>query len=159
LGNPSVVSSSPANRSKVQAGLTQITIKFSEQLDKDKSKAQIIGPKTALLPDVVTGVDSADPTQLLLKTRRLVAGSYQGKWTAVSRQNGGTTPGTLVFTATGVSDCTDFPQTGKAVCGRFVEYWDWHGNLTQQGLPISDELQEKSDTDGKTYTVQYFERS
>jgi peptide/nickel transport system substrate-binding protein len=52
-----------------------------------------------------------------------------------------------------------FPETGKTVKGIFLKYWNEHGGLAQQGLPITDEMQEKSDTDGKTYTVQYFERA
>ena len=52
-----------------------------------------------------------------------------------------------------------FPQTGKTVSGRFLEYWDTHGGLAQQGYPISSEMKETSDTDGKVYTVQYFERA
>ncbi len=52
-----------------------------------------------------------------------------------------------------------FPETGKTIKGRFLEYWTTHGGLAQQGFPISEEIQEKSDTDGKTYTVQYFERA
>lgn len=52
-----------------------------------------------------------------------------------------------------------FPETGKTVRGRFLQYWQEHGGLAQQGYPISDEMQEKSDLDGKTYTVQYFERA
>ena len=52
-----------------------------------------------------------------------------------------------------------FPETGKTVKGRFLEYWTQNGGLPQQGFPISDEMSEKSDTDGKTYTVQYFERA
>src|SRR5436190_1542628 len=52
-----------------------------------------------------------------------------------------------------------FPETGKAVGGRFLEYWDKNGGLPQQGYPISTEMQERSDIDGKTYTVQYFERA
>jgi len=52
-----------------------------------------------------------------------------------------------------------FTETGKTVQGKFLEYWDKNGGLTQQGYPISNEMQEKSDTDGKTYTVQYFERA
>jgi hypothetical protein len=52
-----------------------------------------------------------------------------------------------------------FPETGRTVKGKFLQYWDSHGGLTQQGYPISDEMQERSDTDGKTYTVQYFERA
>jgi polysaccharide biosynthesis protein PslG len=52
-----------------------------------------------------------------------------------------------------------FPQTGKTIGGKFREYWEKNGGLAQQGYPISDEFQERSDLDGKTYTVQYFERA
>jgi len=52
-----------------------------------------------------------------------------------------------------------FPQTGKKVGGAFLAYWKAAGSVAQQGYPISDEFQEKSDLDGKTYTVQYFERA
>ncbi len=52
-----------------------------------------------------------------------------------------------------------FVETGKWLGGKFLDYWDKHGGLAQQGFPISDEFQEKSDLDGKTYTVQYFERA
>jgi hypothetical protein len=52
-----------------------------------------------------------------------------------------------------------FPQTGKTVRGLFLEYWQEHGGLMQQGYPISGEMQEQSEVDGKLYTVQYFERA
>jgi|GEM_PF-1767788 len=52
-----------------------------------------------------------------------------------------------------------FRETGKRVGGKFLDYWNKNGGLQQQGYPISDEFQEKSDLDGKTYTVQYFERA
>jgi len=52
-----------------------------------------------------------------------------------------------------------FSQTGKTVSGKFLEYWLIHGGLPQQGFPISNELSEISDTDGRAYTVQYFERA
>jgi glucose/arabinose dehydrogenase len=52
-----------------------------------------------------------------------------------------------------------FPETGQTVGGPFLAYWLIHGGLAQQGYPLSGEFQEKSDTDGKTYTVQYFERA
>ncbi|MEO8285756.1 MAG: hypothetical protein ABI670_04925 [Chloroflexota bacterium] len=55
--------------------------------------------------------------------------------------------------------CQTFPETGKTVCGTFLQYWKSHGGLAQQGYPISGEFQEKSDVDGKSYTVQYFERA
>ncbi len=56
-------------------------------------------------------------------------------------------------------DSRTFPETGKTVQGRFLAYWTANGALAQQGFPLSEEMQEKSDTDGKTYTVQYFERA
>ena len=52
-----------------------------------------------------------------------------------------------------------FPETGKTVRGRFLQYWATHGGTAQQGLPISDEMQERSARDGRVYTVQYFERA
>jgi hypothetical protein len=55
--------------------------------------------------------------------------------------------------------CQTFKETGKSVCGRFLEYWKQNGGLTQQGFAISNEFQEVSDTNGQAYTVQYFERA
>jgi len=57
------------------------------------------------------------------------------------------------------TDIMHVPATGKSVQGKFLHYWNEHGGLAQQGYPISDEMQEENDTDGKTYTVQYFERA
>jgi uncharacterized cupredoxin-like copper-binding protein len=67
--------------------------------------------------------------------------------------------GNGLFVAWAQSDSRTFPDTGKTVRGKFLAYWDGHGGLAQQGFPISDEMQEVSPTDGKTYTVQYFERA
>jgi hypothetical protein len=52
-----------------------------------------------------------------------------------------------------------FPETGHYVKGAFLRYWNEHGGLAQQGLPLTEEFNEKSILDGKTYTVQYFERA
>ncbi|HEY0072208.1 MAG TPA: hypothetical protein VGE04_19775 [Chloroflexia bacterium] len=52
-----------------------------------------------------------------------------------------------------------FPETGKTIGGLFLIYWNNHGGLSQQGYPISDEFIERSEMDGKEYTVQYFERA
>ncbi len=57
------------------------------------------------------------------------------------------------------ADCQNFTQTNQRVCGKFNAYWTKNGGLAQQGFPISTELQEKSDTNGKIYTTQYFERA
>jgi len=55
--------------------------------------------------------------------------------------------------------CHTFAETGKQVCGRFLAYWQANGGLAQQGFPLSNELSERNPVDGKTYTVQYFERA
>src|SRR4051812_1281341 len=35
-----------------------------------------------------------------------------------------------------------YPETGKTVRGLFLDYWDKHGGLAQQGFPISEVLGE-----------------
>ncbi len=65
-------------------------------------------------------------------------------------------PGQKVSTAAGAAK---FAETGHTVGGRFLEYWKSHGGLAQQGFPISEEFQEKSDLNGQTYLVQYFQRA
>lgn len=62
-------------------------------------------------------------------------------------------------TSFGQAGCQTFPQTGKQICGRFLDYWTKNGGLTQQGLPLSGEFTEVSTLNGKSYTVQYFERA
>jgi len=52
-----------------------------------------------------------------------------------------------------------FPETNKCALKVFYNYWLANGGLAQQGLPISDDFDEISASDGKTYTVQYFERA
>ncbi len=52
-----------------------------------------------------------------------------------------------------------FSETKKTIGGGFLEYWQAHGGLAQQGYPISDEFDEVSPLDGKLYRVQYFERA
>jgi hypothetical protein len=61
--------------------------------------------------------------------------------------------------ATSTAPTTLFSQTGKRVGGAFAVYWQTHGGLAQQGYPISEEFVEKSDLNGETYQVQYFERA
>jgi hypothetical protein len=61
------------------------------------------------------------------------------------------------FTST--REKTYFPQTGHSLIGGFAVYWWTHGGLSIFGYPISEEFQEQNPDDGKTYTVQYFERN
>ncbi len=52
-----------------------------------------------------------------------------------------------------------FNQTGHNLGGSFYTYWKTRGGLASFGYPISEELREVNEADGKTYTVQYFERA
>src|SRR5919201_870680 len=52
-----------------------------------------------------------------------------------------------------------FQETRHSVSGKILEYWNKYGGLKQFGFPLSEQFQEVSAADGKTYTVQYFERN
>jgi hypothetical protein len=52
-----------------------------------------------------------------------------------------------------------FPQTGHNLTDPLLAYWTKNGGVPVFGYPISEAFNEKSQTDGKTYLVQYFERN
>ncbi len=52
-----------------------------------------------------------------------------------------------------------FAETGHNLGGVFLQYWRARGGLASFGYPISEELREINQADGKEYTVQYFERA
>ena len=52
-----------------------------------------------------------------------------------------------------------FPETGHSLKGSFLQYWKSHGGLPIYGYPVTEEFTEVNPTDGKPYTVQYFERN
>jgi len=52
-----------------------------------------------------------------------------------------------------------FEQTGHNLANGFKAYWEANGGLAIYGYPISEEFDEVNPEDGKTYTVQYFERN
>ncbi len=52
-----------------------------------------------------------------------------------------------------------FPETGHSISGKIFEYWNKYGGISQFGFPLSEQFSEVSATDGKSYTVQYFERN
>ena len=57
------------------------------------------------------------------------------------------------------ADCTSFDATAHTLRGAFARYWTAHGGLPVFGYPITEEFEEVSPTDGRTYRVQYFERN
>ena len=56
-------------------------------------------------------------------------------------------------------DVTYFPPVQHTLRGTFLRYWTTHGGLAIFGYPLTEEFQEANPADGKTYTVQYFERN
>jgi hypothetical protein len=52
-----------------------------------------------------------------------------------------------------------FAETGHSLANPFKGYWEAKGGLAQFGFPLTEPFSEKSVDDGKTYTVQYFERA
>ena len=52
-----------------------------------------------------------------------------------------------------------FNETGHTLKEPFLSYWQLNGGLPVYGYPISEAFSERSQTDGKTYQVQYFERN
>ena len=55
-----------------------------------------------------------------------------------------------------VPGCRGFPETGYYLCGGFLSYWERNGGLERFGYPVTDQITEE--LEGRTYTVQYFER-
>ena len=56
-------------------------------------------------------------------------------------------------------DCVTLGEGGFPVCSVFLTYWQQHGGLAQQGLPISGVIAETTPTAGQVYPTQYFERA
>jgi hypothetical protein len=77
---------------------------------------------------------------------------------ALAAKYSGNPPASLTETVPGNGSKT-FPETGKTVTGLFLDYWNTHGGLEQEGYPITEAYNEVNDADGQTYITQYFERA
>lgn len=74
----------------------------------------------------------------------------------VAGTTGRTFPPAAVTTTDGTA--LYFPETRHSI-RTFRAWWSANGGLSVFGYPISEEMQETNPTDGKTYTVQYFQRN
>lgn len=100
-------------------------------------------------------------------TTKILAGAL-GRELTNNQQN---TPNFLPDTSDGTAqmmDCSAAPksltkcyssQTKQVLANGFKTFWQSNGGLAAFGYPISREFSEVSPFDGKTYTVQYFERA
>ena len=115
-----------------------------------------VGPGTQRAPTI-------GGTTVVFESNPSLNAEPRGKWSIqaapVSGVRGGTTtPLNPPVSLPGAGSRT-FSETGNTVTGVFLDYWETHGGLPQQGFPISPAMGEVSDLDGKPYTVQYFERA
>lgn len=97
LAHAELTSSTPAEGSTVQAGLTEITLVFDDELNVDTSTAEVTGPGGAM-SGVTASVDRAERSRMTVKTAPLAAGEYKVKWTAVADDDNNIAVGTLSFT-------------------------------------------------------------
>lgn len=61
--------------------------------------------------------------------------------------------------ATKLSGAAYFQETSHNLSGKLLQYWQSTGGLPVYGYPVSEQFTEVSKSDGKAYTVQYFERN
>lgn len=82
-----------------------------------------------------------------------------GRQVTAGREN--ETPFQRVAPVADSNDRLYFEATGHTLGSqvRFKGYWESNGGLAQFGFPISEEFVERNATDGREYTVQYFERA
>jgi hypothetical protein len=91
---------------------------------------------------------SSDPNQAILLTRLGVVASGQSGYRFKPMLSG-----TDTFTS------HFFRETGHNLSNAFLLFWQKNGGLAVFGYPISEEFAAVNVSDGKTYTVQYFERN
>jgi hypothetical protein len=91
---------------------------------------------------------STDRRKQVLLTRLGVVSTGQ-RGIIFDRLPGGTNTSTSHF----------FEETGHNLANAFFTFWLNNGGLAVFGYPISEEIVETSPTDGRQYTVQYFERN
>jgi methionine-rich copper-binding protein CopC len=110
-------SSSPAEGATVPAGLTSITLTFSEEISVEQSAADLSGPSGAVA-GASAAVNRADRKMLTVTTPGLTEGKYTLAWKAVTEDDNGITNGTLTFSVgggtenTGTGQGSTTPSTG-----------------------------------------------
>ncbi len=85
----------------------------------------------------------------------IVQAGHLGRWLAEGKTDAAFTPQSGAH----YSGQIYFPESRHTLGGLFRQYWEANGGLPVFGFPLSEEFLEVNQQDGKTYTVQYFERA
>ncbi len=88
-------------------------------------------------------------------TLAMVQAGHLGRWAAADRMAEPPFQALERAPVTGMF----FPETGHSLDGDFLRYWRANGGLAVFGYPLSEAFVELNATDGRSYTVQYFERA
>ena len=102
--------STPADGSLVQAGLTQVTLTFDDDLSPEQSNAQILQNDGKSVAGTTSLVDKTDRKKVTIQTSPLAEGKYSVKWHAVSADDNASTDGTFGFTVSASGSAT--PSSG-----------------------------------------------
>ena len=108
-------------------------------------------------------IEQGRPVQYLERARLewhadlgVVLVGHLGRWAA----EGSAGHPAFAAVARASADGSDYVvETGHTLGGAFKEFWYANGGLHAFGFPLSEEFQEVNREDGRTYTVQYFERA
>lgn len=115
LAHAHLESSTPADGATVAAGLTQVTITFSEEISVDQSNAQLASADGGAVSGVTSAVDRANRNMMTITTPALADGRYTVTWRAVTEDDNGITNGTFSFTvgSAGAAPGGETPNAGS----------------------------------------------
>ncbi len=120
-------SSTPTDGATVASGLTQVMMRFTEEMNIDQSRAQLTSADGSAVSGATGGVDRANRNTMVITTPALADGKYTVTWRAVTEDDNGITNGTFSFTvgsgaamsggttggATNAGDGSSLPATGS----------------------------------------------
>lgn len=125
-------------------GLSVLGLPITEPIIEDGLTVQYLErARLEWHPDI-----SSDPKQQVLLTRLGAITTEQRGLSFERVASGSNTPSSYFFS-----------ETGHNLSNAFLTYWQRNGGLAVFGYPISEEIVETNAADGRSYTVQYFERN
>jgi LPXTG-site transpeptidase (sortase) family protein len=114
------------------------------------------------LPITEVFVEDGRPVQYFERARLewhgdlgIALAGHLGRWAA----DGRTGESAFAPVRSAPANVRYFAETGHTLGGAFRDFWLSGGGIVTFGYPISEPFRETNDQDGRSYTVQYFERT